>query len=355
MLQAILVAVILSLSACATENVVVEGCEPSGSMQPVCGMQSPEDIAALPDGRHLLLAHFGGMFDATGSLSLFDTQTEDVKPLFPQSGITLAGATAPWGDPKCKPPELDKFSPHGTHLHRLTNGRLRYLVVNHGGREAIELFEVIGEGGNISLLWQGCVEPSKDTFMNDVVGLSNGDLIYTRMFHNGGMVEQLLSLLGLDTGDLWRWNQEAGLRALPGTKANQPNGIEVAPDQRHVFANMYFTQELWKVDADTGEVVGTAPLANADNSAWGTDGRLWVVTHTDSMSNMLACFGNQEAACGASFAIIAVDPDSLEIEKVFEHRGPPMGAATVAVPQAGRIYMGSFVGDRMVSIPDFTQ
>ena len=45
MLQAILVAVLLSLSACATENVVVEGCEPSGSIQPVCGMQSPEDIA----------------------------------------------------------------------------------------------------------------------------------------------------------------------------------------------------------------------------------------------------------------------------------------------------------------------
>ena len=51
MLQAILIAVILSLSACATENLVVEGCEPSGSMQPVCGMQSPEDIAALPGGR----------------------------------------------------------------------------------------------------------------------------------------------------------------------------------------------------------------------------------------------------------------------------------------------------------------
>ena len=69
MLQAILVAVILSLSACATENVVVEGCEPFGSMQPVCGMQSPEDIAALPDGRHLLLAHFGGMFDAMKQLA----------------------------------------------------------------------------------------------------------------------------------------------------------------------------------------------------------------------------------------------------------------------------------------------
>ena len=97
MLRVILVAVILSLSACATEDVVVEGCVPSGSMRPVCGMQSPEDIAALPDGRHLLLAHFGGMFDAKGSLSLFDTQTEEVKPLFPQSGTTLTADKAPWG------------------------------------------------------------------------------------------------------------------------------------------------------------------------------------------------------------------------------------------------------------------
>jgi hypothetical protein len=30
-----------------------------------------------------------------------------------------------------------------------------------------------------------------------------------------------------------------------------------------------------------------------------------------------------------------------------------MGAATVAVPQAGRVYMGSFVGDRLMSAADF--
>jgi hypothetical protein len=44
----------------------------------------------------------------------------------------------------------------------------------------------------------------------------------------------------------------------------------------------------------------------------------------------------------------------MATETIFEHRGPPMGAATVAVPQGGRIYMGSFVGDRLISIPDFT-
>jgi len=32
-----------------------------------------------------------------------------------------------------------------------------------------------------------------------------------------------------------------------------------------------------------------------------------------------------------------------------------MGAATVAVAQGGRVYMGSFAGDRMISVPGFGQ
>ena len=116
---------------------------------------------------------------------------------------------------------------------------------------------------------------------------------------------------------------------------------------------MYFTGEVWKVDAETGEVVGRAAVANGDNSAWGSDGRLWVVTHQDSIANMLACFEDRDLACAARFEIFAIDPGTMEAESVFTHRGPPMGAATVAVPQNGRVYMGSFTGDRLVSVPDF--
>lgn len=331
----------------------ISGCEAIGDIRPVCGMKSPEDIAALPDGRHLLLAHFGGMHDGTGSLGLFDTKTEQVKPLFPPANGVVDTADPEWGEAGCEPPPLDKFSPHGTHLHPLADGRWRYLVVNHGGRETIELFELLGQGADSTLAWRGCVPAGPDTYVNDVVGLSNGDLIYTRMFHNGGTLEQLLSAAGKNTGDLWRWNRETGLRVLPGTEANQPNGIEIAPDERHVFANMYFTREVWKVDVDTGEVVATAPVASGDNSAWGSDGRLWVVTHQDSIANLLSCFDVQEDPCGARFEIIAVDPETMATESVFVHRGAPMGAATIAVPQAGRVYMGSFTGDRLISVPDF--
>ncbi|MEH6585843.1 MAG: hypothetical protein V7720_04750 [Halioglobus sp.] len=345
--------IMLSVTACVDAEMKISGCETVGDIRPVCGMQSPEDIAALEDGRHLLLAHFGGMHDGTGSLGLFDTQSEQVKRLFPPANAVVDTGDPEWGEADCEPPRLDQFSPHGTHLHQLADGRWRYLVVNHGGREAVELFELLGQGGDSTLAWRGCVPAGPETYMNDVVGLSNGDLIYTRMFHNSGTLEQLLSAVGKNTGDLWRWNKQRGLRVLPGTEANQPNGIEIAADERHVYANMYFTQEVWKVDVDTGEVVATAPVPSADNSAWGSDERLWVVTHKDSIINLLSCFKEQAAPCGAGFEIIAVDPESMATESVFSHRGAPMGAATVAVPQAGRVYMGSFAGDRLISVPDF--
>ena len=274
--------------------------------------------------------------------------------LFPPSSGEVDATDVEWGEKGCEPPPLASYSPHGTHLHRLADGRWRYLVINHGGRETVEMFEVLGEGADTRLAWRGCVPAAADTFMNDVVGLADGDLIFTRMFHNAGLLEQALGAMGKTTGELWRWNRSTGLRILPGTEAAQPNGIEIAADEKHVFANMYFEEEVWKIDADTGEVLGRAQVGSGgDNSAWGSDGRLWVVTHPEGLFNLLSCFDYQDQPCGARFRIVAVDPDTLATETLFEHRGAPMGAATVAVPQGGKVWIGSFVGDRLVVVPDF--
>ncbi|MEM1112670.1 MAG: hypothetical protein AAGI11_12240 [Pseudomonadota bacterium] len=343
----------LLLASCADDDIFISGCEPQGEMRVYCDIGTPEDIAALPDGQSLLLAHFGGMGQGNGSVSLFDTKSEALIELYPGASAAPEKTLISWGEPDCRPPDRAAFSPHGTHLHRLENGALRYLLVNHGGRESIEMFEVSGSGENTRLSWRGCVLAAPDTVINDVVGLADGDVIFTRMLHDGGLWEMLTSIVGFNTGDLWRWSADSGLRILPGTTANQPNGLEISADERFVFANMYMTGEVWKVKADTGEVVSRAAIASADNSAWGSDGRLWIATHPDKFANIVACFENQDQVCGAAFEIVALDTETMTAERVFAHRGPPMGAATVAVPQAGRVYMGSFTGDRMISVPDF--
>ena len=230
-LRLLLALTVLSfLAGCADDDVFIKDsdCEPMGDIRVYCPMQTPEDIAALSDGRHLLLAHFGGMGEGTGTLSLFDTETETLSQLFPLPGMTMVNHSERWGDPSCPAPDIKLLSPHGTHLHELDSGQLRYLVVNHGGRESVEFFEVTGEGATTLLTWRGCVLPTNNTVINDVVGLANGDVVYTRMFEQVGDLAMLKSLAGLDTGDLWYWSRDEGLRVLPGTRANQPNGIEIS-------------------------------------------------------------------------------------------------------------------------------
>ena len=346
----------LFLAACSSSKPAIVGCEPVGEITPYCNMQTPEDIAALPDGRHLLLAHFGHMGESSGSISLWDTQTESLTPLFPPAAGAPEAADETWGQADCTAPPNASFSPHGTHLHQLANGRWRYLVVNHGDREAVELFELRMDGDTPALAWRGCVVAHHgDTMMNDVVGLDNGDLIYSRMFGGSDALALIKSLFKIDTGELWRWHRATGLEPLPATSAAQPNGLEISADNRYVFANMYMEEQVWKVRLADGEVVERYAIANADNSSWGSDGRLWVASHTMGLLDIVGCFSQSSAACPGSFAIVALDTGTGETETVFEHAGPPMGAATVAVPQGGRVYLGSFVGDRMIAVPDFTQ
>ena len=345
----------LLLSACSASTPDIVGCEPVGDITPYCDMQTPEDIAALPDGRHLLLAHFGHMGESTGSISLWDTQTETMTSLFPTEGSKPEVAGETWGEASCTQPPDTSFGPHGTHLHQLDDGRWRYLVVNHGDREAVELFELRMDGATPSLQWRGCVVASADTMMNDVVGLGNGDLVYSRMFRPGDSLALAKSLFKIDTGELWRWRRASGLEPLDNTAAAYPNGLEISADNRYVFANMYMEKEVWKVRLEDAQVVARYPVTNADNSHWGSDGRLWIASHTMGVADILGCFSNPSSPCPGSFAIVALDTETGGTKTVFEHEGAPMGAGTVAVPQGGKVYLGSFVGDRMIAVPDFTQ
>ena len=316
-------------------------------------MQSPEDIAALADGRHLLLAHFGGI-EGIGSISVFDTLSEKRETLFPLQIALPEVERAVWGQADCPAPDPELFSPHGTHLAQLEDGSWRYLVVNHGGRDSIEMFEHTMAGQSSRLEWRGCVWTSDQRVTNDVVGLSNGDLIYSRMYQTGSQIEQLLNVVGYGTGELYRWSKQSGSVLMPGTGASQPNGLEISADERFVFANMYLEKEIWKIDLNSGETVAVGQVASADNSAWGTDGRLWIATHSGGLGEILSCFKSQVSPCAAAFEIVAMDPESMETEVLFAHSGAPMGAVTIAVPQGDRVYMGSFVGDRMISVPNFS-
>jgi len=97
--------------------------------------------------------------------------------------------------------------------------------------------------------------------------------------------------------------------------------------------------------------VARVQIQQPDNLTWASDGRLLVASHTGSIGDMLACNDLEGAACPMSFAIVAIDPESMATEVVFENAGAPMGAGTAALERNGELFIGSFAGDRIIRVP----
>lgn len=341
----------LLLAGCSVpEGTLVTDCVDKGKLHVVCGLQSPEDIAIVPGGDYLLLSELGSMGKRPGRIVLFDVSDESWRPVYPfgndQSPATLQG------DAACTEPPGAQISPHGTHLVQLDDGSWRYLVVNHGGREAVELFSLLSAAdGEPALQWQGCVLAAENTLVNDVVGLANGDVIYTRMFRPDDFMGEARGMLGLDSGDVWRWSRNGGLKLLPGTSGSLTNGIEISRDERFIFINQYIDKEVHKYELATEKRVATGQVPNVDNSAWGPGGELWLASQGTEVATYLACMKDESVTCGMAFEIVALDPETMQGRVVFRHQGPPMGAATVATPHRDKVYIGSFLGDRLLIVP----
>lgn len=343
---------VVTSSCTAPEGTVIEDCTSSDTMRVVCGIQSPEDIAVVDGDDYLLLSELGDMGERSGRIVLFNVASEEFQAAYPYPEKQAAAPDNVQGSADCLTPPTEEMSPHGSHLVKLNNGSWRYLVVNHGDREAVELFSVERNEEDIPQLhWQGCVLPAENTHINDVVGLSNGDVVYTRMYRPDDFLgEQLGMLIKANTGDVWRWSRAKGPQLLPYTAGSLTNGIEVSADERYVFINQYMNEEVHKYDLEQQKIVGIAPVPNVDNSAWGPNGELWLASHTGEISAMMKCFSNSSRTCGLAFEIVALNPDSMETRVVFQHQGPPMGAATVATALNDKVYLGSFVGDRLAIV-----
>jgi DNA-binding beta-propeller fold protein YncE len=342
------------LASCGGGPEPIVGCDDAPGIHPICGFQNPEDLAVLPGGAALLVSEFGAM-DGTksGSLSVFEIATESRRPLFPAGGAGARPEVASgprWGEPDCPPPSA-AFSPHGIDLAERPGGGLQLLVVNHGGRESIELFEVIPEGTSARLEWRGCALPPEQAFLNDVVALPDGGFLVTHMQPKregiAAFWQIVRGLAGFDTGHVYEWQPDTGFRVASGTEAPFPNGIEVSPDGGTIYLDVYLGSEVRKIDRKTGELLARAEVEQPDNVTWGDDGRLLVASHTAGLGEMMACGDLEQGACGFEFQIVSLDPETLESRVVVKHAGAPMGAGTVAVQVGRDLYVGSFAGDRI--------
>lgn len=360
-MRSLLAAIVVVLGGCGSQLAPITNCVADLGMEPICGFSNPEDIELLPDGKTLLISQLGISMEHShpGSLVFFDTHSGKQTAAWPPATGEQAGAgplplaaADNWGAASCSGSPGARLAPHGISLKQRTDGRWQVAAVNHGDRESIEFFELSVGGGLPRLDWRGCMAPESGTFMNDVVVLKDGGIIASHMFSKndpyvfGISTGILKAMLGLNTGYVFEWRREGGVRILGGSYGPFLNGVEISADESTVFANVYFGGEVRKLDRQTGAKLGSVAIEHADNLAWDSRGGLLVASH-GSLGEMMTCFNQPGKTCTLEFTLSRIDPVSMTTETVLRHAGAPLGAVTVAREVNGFLYLGTFSGDRI--------
>jgi hypothetical protein len=214
----------------------------NGDVEILCGTRSPEDLEPTPDGKFLIVSQFVNGRGGTGGagLVLFDP----AKKTFTKMTVKDE-PRKDWGDPACPGPPGEALLPHGISLSKrgdLKNGAMQLYVVNHGGRQSMEMFELKRAGPSWELAWHGCFVTKQD--YNDVAALADGGFIATQptSLRTPGDTSNLLG--GQATGYVVRWMAATGEVELPGTRIGYPNGVLVTPDGRYMYVNAWTAPEL---------------------------------------------------------------------------------------------------------------
>ena len=344
----------LAAFACGGGAEPIVSCDAVGPARPICGFHNPEDLELLPDGKQLLVGEFGSMQgERAGALALFDLASESRTVLY-RGGD--GGSVSPgWGDPGCPGPPPPELSPHGIHLSRRADGSLQLLVVNHGGRESVELFEASRSGAGWGLAWRGCAVAPEGSWLNDVVALPEGGFLATHMLPKRRGALQVLeylkaAALGMQTGHALEWQPGRGFRPLPGSESVFPNGIAISADGATLFLNASIAGKVLRIDRASGRALGSAEVPGPDNSSWAPDGRLLVASFVGPLWETLSCGELERGSCPVAFEIVAVDPGTLATETLYRGGGAPMGAGTVGVRVGDELFVGSFAGDRILRV-----
>lgn len=340
----------VALGGCTGGSPAITSCEPAAGLTPDCRFSNPEDLVAGPSGSTMIVSQYSDMAGSrAGSLVEFNPTTGAINPLFPAAGAVTP--TEGWGELDCPPPDPTRFAPHGIDRAQLVTGEEALYVVNHGGRESVEMFEIAGPG---ALIWRGCVMAPADGFFNDLVVLRSGEFRVSQMYPrdaNALWAIVRMQFSAYAPGFVYHWSPAFGFERLAGSEAKFANGVAQTADESTLFVNSYLGNEVIKVDVESGKRVGSAPVESPDNLSWSPTGELLVASHLASVSDTLACGDLETGNCGFAFRIVAIDPETLSQRTILEHSGPPMGAATVALPLGDGIYLGTFAGDRITRAP----
>lgn len=327
-----------------------EGCEPVGDYSFVCGPKSAEDLVLVPGTKWIIASGF-----SEGRLYLVDSEQKTFTELYPADAPHARQNMAIFG--ACPgSPDPNSFLTHGLSLQSGADGHSRLYVVGHGGREAIEVFDVDATGETPALTWVGCIMTPDAMEANSVASLADGSLLVTIPLHTGIDISEALA--GKLTGQVYRWSPgDSGLTPVQGTEMPYANGIEVSADGKefYVASSGLFTVTAFS-NTNPARVLRSTDTLDfvPDNLHMGSDGKL--VTAGLHLEDP-ACgrvLQSEEfdleafASCPRPFTVWAIDPQSMKGEALATGpANPNFSNITMGLQVGDELWIGTFAGDRV--------
>jgi hypothetical protein len=311
-------------------------CAPAGDIQFVCGQNGPEDLVVVPGGQWVVASAFGGsgvnlirVSDRTSSVAY---PAASAKERF--DAKAYAGCPGPL-DAAAKA----KFSTHGLSLQPGRNSVHRLLVVAHGSRESVEVFELDARPSTPTLTWIGCAVAPDPIGLNSVRWLADGGFVASNfMARNIDADSRAKMLAGERNGELWDWHVGTGWKKVPGSETAGANGLEISEDGKWFYVAAWGTQSFFRLPrGGASPKRDEIPLGfRVDNIRWAKDGTLLAA-------------GQRDTAPGSpSTVVVKLDTKTMKVQQVLERPNvEAFGAGTVAVEVGTDLWVGSFRGDRI--------
>jgi len=299
--------------------------------------QGPEDLVVLPGDAWVLASSMSG----DGGIAAIRTSDRTAVKVYPIPGAKHPLDTKHYaGCPG--PPTPGKFTTHGLYLFPGGGPVERLLVVGHGEREAIEVFNVDIRGATPELIWIGCVIAPEPIGLNSVRGLTDGGFITTNFLARGASPDARQKMSAGETnGELWEWHPGGKWQKVPGSQAAGANGVELSHDGKTLYMAAWGSQSFVRLSRGDKKVQrDEVPLGfRIDNIHWAADGSLLGV-------------GQGTGANAQRWQAVKIDPKTLKVTELMNRADVPgFAAGTVAAEVGKNWWIGSFRGDRIAIVP----
>lgn len=355
-MKKVLLLVLLLFAFGAVASAADDACLPAGDLHFVCGPKNAEDFVLVPSTNWIIAS--GMASDA--AIHLIDAQQKTWTQLYPADAAPARQNPARQNMERygaCPgSPDPGNFISHGLSLQPGASGQSTLYVVGHGGREAIEVFDVDANGPQPVLTWTGCVMLAEGMAANSVASLDDGTLFATVPLHPGRTIAEAVA--GSATGAVYRWSPgDSGFTLVQGTELPYANGIEVSAEGWEFYvASSGLSTVIAYSNSQPARQLRTTQLLEfiPDNLHSADDGSLITAGLVADDPECGSARGHAEfdlavfAACPRPFIVQAIDPRSMELrDPARGPANPSFSNITMALPVGDELWIGTFAGDRV--------